>query len=70
MNEQLYERLMQLPPENLISLMMMALDEMQAYNGRSRTHCIMTAIGAENVDENTWRVPPVEKIKENTKGFL
>lgn len=70
MSPELYERLMQLPPENMIALMMNALDEMQAQNGRSRTRCIMLAIDAPQVEEGKWKIPSVEEIKQRTEGFL
>ena len=38
--------LLKLPKQNLVNLMLSALDEMQVYNGRSKTECIATALGA------------------------
>lgn len=67
MNEKLYNFLLDLPKENLVHLMWAALDEMQSYNGKSRTKCILMAMGAEERDNGTWKLPELEEILENTK---
>lgn len=74
MQDELYELLMKLPRKNLIGCMMQALDEMQSWNGRTRTHCICTALGCEETVKDdgsaTYKVPPLKKIKENTDSFF
>jgi len=45
MTDALYEKLTKLPRKNLIALMWEALDYMQEWNGRTRTHCICKALG-------------------------
>lgn len=42
----LYDRLMKKKKDELIDVMLEALDEMQAYNGRTPTYCICVALGA------------------------
>ena len=71
MQDDLYNYLMKLPKANLINLMWSALDEMQAYNGRSRMFCIMEAMGAELADDDNneqrgWKKLPFAKAKRNT----
>lgn len=44
MSEWLYEYLMKLSQEQVVEIMYDALDNMEAYNGRSKTYCIVTAI--------------------------
>lgn len=74
MDDKLYELLMKLPRKNLISVMMQALDEMQAWNGRTRLHCICIALGCEEKMQNdgsqSYKVPSLKEIKENTDCFL
>lgn len=70
MNDKLYEILEKLPKQNVIHIMWEALDEMQSFNGRSRQHCILTAIGAkEGTKEGKWSVPKIDKIKEYTDSM-
>jgi len=73
MSDALYELLMKLPRKNLIGCMAQAIDEMEQWNGRSRTHCICTALGCkENMKEDgssTWTVPSLKDIKKNTDSF-
>ena len=73
MNDALYENLMKLPKSNIIALMWAALDEMQAYNGRTRTFCIVEAAGGEVVEgedgRTKYRLPSVAKMKENTNSM-
>ena len=66
MNEKLYNQIMKLPKRNIINLMWEALDEMQAYNGRSRQECILLAMGASPIDSK-WKLPTQRELKENTK---
>lgn len=71
MNEKLYQELLKLPRANLIHLMWEALDEMQSYNNRTRTHCIALAIRAEVMEQpdghHLYKLPPLSQIKETTK---
>jgi len=69
MHDKLYEFLEKLPRAHLINLLWHALDEMQAYNGRSRTWCIMEALGGEEVEEGKWKFPTLKKAKENTESM-
>ncbi len=70
MNEKLYELLMKLPKKNLINIMWSALDEMQAYNGRTRMYCIMESIGADitEMEDGGYKYlpPSISEIKKNT----
>lgn len=54
--EWLYGYLMKLDKETLLDIMEEALDAMQAYNGRSPTYCIVSAI-------------PNAKIEETDRGY-
>lgn len=70
MDDKLYELLEQLPSRNLIHLMWAALEEMHAYNGRSRTHCICLAMGCKPDDPNQptkWMTPSLPKIIKKTE---
>jgi hypothetical protein len=58
----LQDRLMSLPKDVLLEVMLQAIDEMQAYNGRSHNECILLAIEAENIDDTKWRIPGRSKI--------
>ena len=68
MNEKLYELLLKLPRRNLLNLMLVALDEMQSYNGRSAAVCILLAVGATEDEEESgrWRLPSLAQIREIT----
>ena len=69
MNDRLYDILIKLPKRNLINLLWSALDEMQSCNIRSRTQCIMEALGAKCLDEDTqskWELPNKAEMKRNT----
>lgn len=68
MSDGLYELLMKLPRANLIALLWEALDEMQGYNGNSKLHCIMTALGAKEIEEGRWERPSVAEAKKATKS--
>ncbi len=69
MDDKIYDLLLKLPKKNLINLMWDALDEMQAYNGRSRQYCILSVIGAEEVNDGKWRIPKITAIKRNTDSM-
>lgn len=66
----LYERLLELPKENLLNLMLDAVSEMQASNTRNPTRCIVAAAGGEEkVDpegKSTYTLPGRSKIIELT----
>jgi hypothetical protein len=73
MDDKLYEILTKLPRRNLIHLMWDALDEMQAYNGRSRQECIMLAVGNaaeskehESTGEISYRIKSLAELKRST----
>ena len=53
---------MKLPKSNIVNLMWGALDEMQAYNGRSRQEYILLAMGAIPLDSK-WRLPTQKELK-------
>lgn len=60
-----------LPKKNVINLMYNALDEMQSYNGRSITECLVLAVGGEYIyDDNKgkykYRLPDYNSIFNNT----
>ena len=59
--EWLHEYLMQLSTEQVIEIMADAIDQMQAYNGRSITFCIISSIeGGECIETDTgytYRLP-------------
>ena len=56
-SEKLYSYLLALDKERLIEVMIEALDEMQSWNGRTISHCIHTAIGSKEIEENKWQFP-------------
>ena len=66
MNERLHDFLLQLPRENLINLMEMAVDEMQSYNGRTIDFCILTALEAKPLDETKWKFPTLAHARNLT----
>lgn len=74
MNDRLYIQLMKTPRANLIALMMMSLDEMQSFNGRSRGECIRLVLDCElelrKDGRSFWRIPSIRKIKEATNNWL
>jgi predicted CopG family antitoxin len=52
-SDDLYGKLLDMKKENLLDLMLNALDEMQSFNGQTVTSAIMRATGAEETyDEN------------------
>jgi len=61
--ESLYNRLMKIEKEALLSLMLDALTDMQSYNGRTLSWCILNNIGTE-MDNGKWRVLKPEAINE------
>lgn len=72
MDPQLFDLLLSLPKKNLINLLWSALDEMQAYNGRTRTYCILESIGAEcldNANHSKWKLPSLHAAKKNTASM-
>lgn len=59
----MYAKLESLPKAVLIELMVEAISEMQAYNGRSITAVIAEAMGAKfDEDGRVWRLPSNAKI--------
>lgn len=71
MNEKLYNMLLSLPKQSLLNVMLAALDEMEGYNGQSKTSAIMRVVGAEkSEDGRSWRPPAVKTIaKEFLENF-
>ena len=67
-SDRLYEMLLLLPRRNLLNLMLMALDEMQAYNGKSRGAAIMEALCAEYVPDKGYKIPSLKIIKKLTNS--
>ncbi len=63
-----YDRIMKLPKVNVINLMIHALRIMQNRNGFSRTRCIMLAMGADEVDDGNFLMPPLKIVKRYTCG--
>jgi len=61
-----YEILLKLPKKNIINVLYEALEEMQQYNGRTVTHCIMTAMGVEEYEDGKWR-GNLKKVRKHTK---
>lgn len=75
MDDKIYDILMKLNREQLVAVMWNALDQMNQYNGRSKTYCIAVALGLEpEEDENgeyTITIPSLAEIKRNcTSSFL
>jgi len=69
MNEQLYDRLLELPKQALLNVMLEALDEMQSYNGQSKTSAIMKAIGGvQSEDGRSWKVPSTRTIAKQFRN--
>lgn len=63
MNEELYDMLISLPKQSMLNVMLAALDEMEGYNGQSKTSAIMRAVGAEeSEDGRSWRPPAAKTI--------
>ena len=58
-----YGRLLEMTKEGAIHLLIAALDEMQRYNGQSKTSAIMRAAGAEET-ENGWVMPLKDKMEK------
>ena len=65
MDDRLYDFLTKLPKKNLINLMLMALDEMQAWNGRTITQAICKVFGTCN-DEGKCFMPKLTDAKKKT----
>ena len=55
--ENLYNYLLTLPKQELLNIMLEALDEMKGFNGNSYIHCICTAAGFEETKQGVWRIP-------------
>ena len=62
-SEKLYSRLLQVEQSAAVAILLGALDEMQGYNGQTRTQAICTFIGATETD-NGWVLPPVQELNE------
>lgn len=60
-SEPLMPRLLELPQQVMLDVMLEALDLMQAYNGRSITYCICDAMGGTLRDDK-WTVPSVADV--------
>lgn len=71
MNEKLYDMLLSLPKQSLLNVMLAAIDEMEGYNGQSKTSAIMRAVGAEEAEDGrSWKLPAVKTIaKEFRENF-
>lgn len=69
MDEKLYDYLLKLPRANLVHTMIEALDLMQQHNGRTRSFCILTAIGAKHKTHagGNWILPTITDAKKNTE---
>ena len=61
-NDKLYVFLKDLPSDVLLNVMLSALDEMQSYNGRTMTRCIMQAMDAKKINDNKWEAPSKDEI--------
>jgi len=71
MDNRLYDIIQKLPRQNITNLMLSALDEMQAYNGRSIQECVLIAAGSKgHTDEKTgkvsWKLPKLSELKKIT----
>jgi len=66
-NDKLYNYLLKLPHENLVNLLLVALDEMQVCNSRSVTQCIAIAVGATEVEDGKWVFPEIEEVIKRTE---
>lgn len=54
--EQLEARLLQETKQDMLDIMVEAVDIMQGYNGRSITHCIVEALGGSPRDDDNGNV--------------
>lgn len=68
MDDKLYDFLLKLPRANLIHLMWSTLDEMQYYNGQSRTAAIVRALDAKE-SKDGWKLPTLKKVRESTDSI-
>ena len=67
----LHEVMEKLTKDELISLVYTSLDNMQAYNGRTREWCILDAMGAvEAESEGAWKLPKLEDIKKKLESYI
>jgi hypothetical protein len=55
-SDKLYTWLQSLSKEKVIEVLLGALDEMQSYNGNSKTTCIMRAAGATEVEDKNGKL--------------
>ena len=72
LSEKVRDRIKKLPKENIINLLELSLDEMQAYNGQSISSAVFRAIDAECIDEEElrWRLPTQKQLREITNDGL
>jgi len=69
MSDKLYELLLKLPKKNLVNLLWESLDEMQSYNGNTKTYCICKALGFKEKEENgriIFEEIDLSEMKKNT----
>lgn len=67
----IHDHLMQLPKEEVIDIMSDALDQMQIWNGRSITFCVVTSIPSATYRDREeggieYRLPKIIKSGEQT----
>lgn len=64
--ENLYNRLVDLPNDVLLNIMVSALENMQSWNGQSCTEAIMTTINAETTEKG-WAMQKKSELIEEWK---
>lgn len=57
-------KLLSLTKDELISVMLQALEEMQGYNSQTVQACVVKGMGGEVDSDGMLRVPGLTKIKE------
>ncbi len=63
-----HDRIMKLPKANIVNLMMTSLRILQNDKRRSSRRCVMLAMGADEVDDGNFLMPPLKIVKRYTCG--
>lgn len=73
MHDKLYDLLSKMPRHNLIVLLGESLDYMQHYNGRTKSECIISALGGQMREIEgggiQFRLPSLKEAKKNTEAM-
>lgn len=69
LSDNMHAFLDKLPKEAMKNLLIAALDEMEGYNGQSKTSAICRAINAEEIPNengtNSWKLPSLASLKRD-----